>query len=360
MPPLPEAVLGAAARLLNAGRVRPLAELTTSGRSRVVRLEAGDGSAATAILKWGGDYVAATACALEFVQDAVPGLCPRLLGADLELGFTLQEDVGRAASLVDILSEDDQVAAEAALTAHADGMGRLAAATCDRFAAWESLVRARGAATTLLQPSPSETEIEECWARVAALLPVLGVGGDLPSAGAEFQRGLAALSDSKGRAFSLGDACPDNNRWAGTRMRLFDVDFCSYRHFLLDAAYYAAPFPTCRFIGRIPAAVRERLLATYERWMPIDRDDLIRTCCIWTILNLGWLLERCLHEDQALGPVSFRAMLRWRVASSTAQAGALGLAPALTDVFSRLGDVLAVRWPEAGPPALYPAFRSAP
>jgi hypothetical protein len=44
MPALPEAVLGAAARLLNAGRVRQLGELTTSSRSRVVLLEANDGS----------------------------------------------------------------------------------------------------------------------------------------------------------------------------------------------------------------------------------------------------------------------------------------------------------------------------
>lgn len=69
----------------------------------------------TAVLKWGGDYVAANACALEFVHETAPGLCPRLLGADLNLGFTLQEDLGQGASLVDVLSGEDPVAAEVAL-----------------------------------------------------------------------------------------------------------------------------------------------------------------------------------------------------------------------------------------------------
>jgi hypothetical protein len=192
-----------------------------------------------------------------------------------------------------------------------------------------------------------------------ATLPELRVGGNVAGAQAEFHRALSTLSDASGHAFSLGDTCPDNNRWDGTRIRLFDVDFCSYRHHLLDAAYYAAPFPTCRFIGQIPPAVEDRVLVAYERWMPVDREQLILTCCIWTIVNLGWLLEGCVREDQTLGPASLRAMLRWRVASSTAQAGALGLVPALTDMLSRLGDALATRWPEAGPPPVYPAFRSA-
>lgn len=356
--PLPREALNAAARLLGAGRVRPLAELTTSGRSRVVRLEVDGGSSPGAVLKWGGDYVAASACALEFVQEAVPGLCPELLGADLELGFTLQEDLGQGASLVDVLSGDDPVAAEAALTAHADALGRLAAATRGRFQDWEALVRRRGAPETLLEPSPSASEIVECWTRVSSLLLEIGVDGDIMRAQEEFYRFLARLSDARGFAFSLGDTCPDNNRWDGAAIRLFDVDFCSYRHCLFDAAYYAAPFPTCRYVGRVPAAVEERVLAAYRRSVPIEQEDLVVTCCTWAILNLGWLLEQCLAEDGGLGPVGMRAMLQWRAASSAAQAAALGLVPALAGLLGSLGDALGRRWPEAKPPPTYPAFRS--
>lgn len=357
---VPQAVLDAAARLLDASHVEQVADLTTSGRSRVVRLRVAGGSSAGAVLKWGADSAAANACLLEFVQDVVPGLCPGLLGADLDLGFTIQEDLGPGDSLVDVLSGDDPVAAEAALVAHADALGRLAAATRGRFAEWEELVRRRGAPLTLLEPSPSAADILQCWDRVLARLPELGIGGNFGGAEAEFRRALDILSDATEYALSLGDTCPDNNRWDGRTIRLFDVDFCSFRHPLFDAAYYAAPFPTCWFIGAIPPAVQERTVAAYERWIPIDRGSLVLTCCTWTVLNLGWLLEGCIEQDRRLGPVTLRAMLRWRLASSAASAAALGTIPALADLFVRLRDALAARWAEAEPPTVYAALRGAP
>ena len=191
---VPQAVLDAAARLLDASHVEQVADLTTSGRSRVVRLRVAGGSSAGAVLKWGADSAAANACLLEFVQDVVPGLCPGLLGADLDLGFTIQEDLGPGDSLVDVLSGDDPVAAEAALVAHADALGRLAAATRGRFAEWEELVRRRGAPLTLLEPSPSAADILQCWDRVLARLPELGIGGNFGGAEAEFRRALDTIA----------------------------------------------------------------------------------------------------------------------------------------------------------------------
>src|SRR5215472_10439661 len=79
--PVPPDVLRAVAAALRASAVEPVDDLTTSGRATVVRLHVAGGAVPTAILKLGGDHVAANRCGLAFLHAVLPGAGPLLLGA---------------------------------------------------------------------------------------------------------------------------------------------------------------------------------------------------------------------------------------------------------------------------------------
>src|SRR5258708_19104315 len=116
-------VLSAAAAALGAQSVTQMGDLTTSGRSTVVRLGVTGGEAATAILKLGGDHLMAHWCGLAFLDAVAPGAGPRLLAGDRGLAFVLMEDLGAGPSLKSALAGADRVAAERALLAHATALG---------------------------------------------------------------------------------------------------------------------------------------------------------------------------------------------------------------------------------------------
>src|SRR5258708_24000183 len=87
-------VLSAAAAALGAQSVTQMGDLTTSGRSTVVRLGVTGGEAATAILKLGGHHLMAHWCGLAFLDAVAPGARPRLLAGDGRPRLVLIDGLG--------------------------------------------------------------------------------------------------------------------------------------------------------------------------------------------------------------------------------------------------------------------------
>lgn len=94
------------------------------------------------------------------------------------------------------------------------------------------------------------------------LPPLAGQGDDLDAILAE----LAEPGDFL--ALSGGDACPDNERVTSERVRLIHLEAATFRHALVDAAYYVIPFPNCWCWRACP-----------RRWR--------RTC--WRRIGRSWL-----------------------------------------------------------------------
>jgi hypothetical protein len=200
-----------------------------------------------------------------------------------------------------------------------------------------------------------------CWAAVRRELPGLGLrapaaaSADLDSVRRLWRRSPETFS------FSPGDTCPDNHVLAGDRVRFFDVDFCSFHPTAIDAAYYARPhLPTCNYLGELPAAVAGRALAAFTGHAPVNERDVLAASAAWAVLNAGWLLPMAQAGDRPLGPTTYRAMLLWRLSATAERCRAARALPALGALLGDLAAALAERWPEAGTPPLYPAFRPTP
>jgi hypothetical protein len=353
-------VLSAAAAALGARSVTQMGDLTTSGRSTVVRLGVTGGEAATAILKLGGDHVMANWCGLAFLDAVAPGAGPRLLAGDRGLGFVLMEDLGAGPSLKSALAGADPIAAEGALIAHATALGNLAAATRGRLDDYARLVVELDGPETLLGPQPSETMLTDCWAIVQRELPALGlraapaVADDVEVLCGLWGTPAAALS------FSPGDSCPDNHVLAGATVRFFDVDFCSFHPTALDGAYHARPhLPSCNYLAELPPDVADRARQAFARCVEVDDAELHVASAAWTVLNAGWLLSQTLAGDRSLGPTTFRQMLLWRLRATAERCRAVGSLTRLGGLLDELGQVLGERWPDVGPMPLYPAFQGA-
>ena len=98
-----------------------------------------------------------------------------------------------------------------------------------------------------------------------ALLDELGIDGST-SLGADLDT-LATTIAEPGtyRGIVHGDPCPDNVRLVSDRLRVYDFEYASIGHVLLDAAYLSVPFPTCWCVASLPPSLVTHTNAAYRK-----------------------------------------------------------------------------------------------
>jgi hypothetical protein len=172
-------------------------------------------------------------------------------------------------------------------------------------------------------------------------------------------------------AFTHRDACPDNNHYDGSTVRLFDFEFGGFRHALLDGAYGRFPFPTCWCVNRLPAHVPGLMESAYRRELakgcPEANNDsvfnraLVEACALWLINTTSGAVRVPAvwfeFEDQTWGisTIRQRVLMRFDVFASTTEE--FGHLEALGSAARVLGARLRELWPDVEEMPLYPAFR---
>jgi hypothetical protein len=299
---------------------------------------------------------------------------PAVYGADSAAGLVLLEDLGEGECLADHLQGDDPVQAERALLAYAATLGRMHAATAGRDEEHAALHQelARGGS------NPAGSRMVASW--VAS-----GLTGFRDACSAiELAISDAALAelatlppfvDDPGpfSAYSVGDTCPDNHRYAPGdpgSVRFYDMEFGGFQHALLDAAYLWMPFPTCWCVARFPVDLPPRLEAAYRaelvRGCPDAADDgmferaMAQACAVWFVLTVAWSLTHVLERDDTWGISSHRQRLPLRAENFARVARRASRLPALAELAEQLSERLRARWGEAVAMPLYPPFRASP
>jgi hypothetical protein len=282
-----------------------------------------------------------------------------LLAGDLGSGILVFEDLGiDPSSLVDSLLKGDAESAERALALYATALARLHGDTVGCLDAhhegFQSIFgpgRPRGAPAWRV-----EKEAELVASRI---------GGAPPASEVEL---LSFRIGDPGPWSSLihGDPCPDNSLVVDGRIRLIDYEFARPSHALLDGIYWKLGFPTCWCAGRAPTDVAARLDAAYRAELansiPLALDDtayrteLAYMSAVWLFTCLSWRLDEALKFDVTWGTWSVRGRLLWYLEAVIDMTAAAGVLPGINQTAANWLSELRVRWPDATPLGLYPAF----
>lgn len=204
-------------------------------------------------------------------------MCPELFAHDGDTRLLVMEDLGRAPTLAGKLHGTDARAAEGALLSWARSLGRLHATTAGREADFDALLRRQS------PPSAKDPLAEHGPTAVAALPALLAseFGVETSPAAAEFAQGTVALLDnSRHRAFSPSDSCPDNNLITNRGVRFLDFEGGCVRNMMFDAAYLTVPFPSCWCAYALPPGMTDAMLAAWRAevrvmWPDLDDDAVL-------------------------------------------------------------------------------------
>lgn len=368
-------ILERAARLLGDEKLTFEAGLRTEGRNRVARAVRPDGSAvivkatvtedgsaldraddspespAWRLRNEGAGLAFLTALGVE------PPFSPRFLAGDMDSVVVAMEDLGEGrGSLADRLTGDEFEAAQSALLAYADGLGRMHAATAGREEAYDAQRLRWGGSAGRGEMLSGDLDAD---AKFLAILERFGVEATGALAH-ELSEISALLGETRWRAFTPSDCCPDNHLLSHDgRVMFFDLEFAGFRHGLLDAAYLTVPFSTCWCLGRLPEDLVERALLAYRVRFDPDPDGFDRSLAAatgyWMTRTLTWSWHNWEEEDRDWGLATIRQRHLLRLENGTKH-----LAPhfpALAESASKLHDALTARWPDLEPMPLYKPFR---
>ncbi|WP_019853649.1 hypothetical protein [Actinopolyspora mortivallis] len=224
---------------------------------------------------------------------------PELIAQDTERRLLVLEDLGRGATLADVLFSDDPKSAERSMLAWARALGRLHTSMAGREADFDALMRRLGAESWT---DPVAADIRRSLTELPELLEqTLGV-----STPESVRRVLATASGLLGatryRSFSPSDICPDNSLVTGNGVRFLDFEWACVRDVALDAAYLRFPFPSSWCSYAMPDELVGNMLATWraevvEVWPELDDDAvllprLLEAQLLWVWVSTWWFLPR--------------------------------------------------------------------
>ncbi|GAA4869521.1 phosphotransferase [Saccharopolyspora cebuensis] len=294
---------------------------------------------------------------------------PELIAHDAGERLLVLEDLGRGSTLADVLFADDPRVAERALLAWARALGRLHSTTAASEADFDALMRRLGERTWT---DPVADDVIRAVDELPGLLSqTLGVR--TPEA---MVRRLAdaseLLGNSRYRAFSPSDICPDNSLVTGSGVRFLDFEWGCVRDVALDAAYLQYPFPSSWCSYALPETLVENMLSTWrseiaEVWPELDDDEvllprLFSSQLLWVWVSTWWFLPRTGETDRPIdlhmpSPRRSTALVdRWRRLRADADGSGM---PDIAEFADRMIEALVERF---GAGALhlqaYPAFRA--
>ena len=164
------------------------------------------------------------------------------------------------------------------------------------------------------------------------------------------------------RGIVHGDPCPDNVRLVDDRLRVYDFEYASIGHVLLDAAYLSVPFPTCWCVASLPpplvtaanAAYRERLgIVDTAGW----HRELALACAAWLVATVPRQIDQARDANPTWGITTVRERIAGRLSRFVDRTTAVDELPALTETMRKMRDLLVDRWPhDDAVLRAYPAF----
>ena len=280
----------------------------------------------------------------QFLHAIGSSVAVQLIGADLNAGVQVTEDLGTEGSLDDLLGGTDRVAATAGLLDWARSLGELHASTVGRGNEYYRLRTSLGPVDPAAhRMSLVERSVETAWTRIAS-----GAGEGVRADMAELLHTLREPGPFL--ALSNGDACPYNSRIASHSVRFFDFELAGFRHLLLDGAFLRMSFPSCYRWGLLPDDVRAAAETAYRGALgPVDDDTyrrgLAAACGAWAIVHAVQLPDPGDPDQHSA------ARIHAVVADFVEVAAAAGWLGSLAGWIERL-------IPTAEPAPLYPAFAS--
>jgi hypothetical protein len=163
---------------------------------------------------------------------------------------------------------------------------------------------------------------------------------------------------------------PGHSLLVGGRIRLIDYEFARPSHAMLDGIYWRIGFPTCWCAGRTPDDVATRVDATYRMELgssiPLALDDtayhieLTYMSAVWLFTCLSRRLDQALKGDETWGIWSIRGRLLWYLEAVIEMTAAASVLPGINETAQGWLSELRLRWPDATPLGLYPAFATKP
>jgi hypothetical protein len=293
--------------------------------------------------------------ALEFLAGLriQPRCVPGFIGGDRDRNLLVLEDLGdlEQGKLASLLVGLDPAAAEEALLAASDRIGRINAAAMGRLGEYERL-RAN-------LPAPPALDFHQRGAIEPALagLPdaIAAAGVDVPATAHDDARQMCELlfGDDAFRTLVHGDVCPSNIARVGADLWLLDFEVAGPGCALLDGAFTRLRHLNCVDGWRLPDGLKRRMETAYRDALaercPAARDDaafrpaMAAACAAWTAVTLR-RLDKVREQDRPRGEVSWRQRI---VSSLDALADALEDAarfPALHEATTDLGGHLRRAW----------------
>ena len=240
--------------------------------------------------------------ALGGVEQPVP---PRLFAASVDPPFLVMEDVGGAPTLASLLLGEDRAAASAALIAYAEGIADLHSVGMANVDTFERRMRDLGCTPTA---TGYETAFPVGTNRVAwrALLDELGID-DSASVDVDLDAVATAIAEPGAyRGIVHGDPCPDNVRLVDDGLRVYDFEYASIGHVLLDAAYLSVPFPTCWCVASLPPPLVTRAergvpRASRHRRRGSWHRELALACAAWLVATVPRQVDQARDAQSHVG-----------------------------------------------------------
>jgi hypothetical protein len=243
---------------------------------------------------------------LQFLTElpTVHELTPRYLGGDVEGRLFLQEDLGEAKCLGDVLAEYDPKAAGAALRAVAQCMAHVQGAC---FGQEELFLMAREALPGA-EAVGRHVEAERWLGHRDKMVRWLqATGCEAPDG---LQHCLDEVScvyaepDPALLTFSHGDPAPSNNHIAEDRVRLLDFEYGTFRHVLYDLSAWSVlcPLPTA-VLADMVQCFRGELGGTCPRMQDGNefRQAWAALCIYRGFAMLTWISPDVLQQDRPWG-----------------------------------------------------------
>jgi len=306
---------------------------------------------------------------------------PQFYGGSISHRFILLEDLGEQhVSLVDSLTGDDEGQAVAALQRFMKCLGQFHGAGYGNTEIYFEILKK-------LNPNfPSwkkdvKSTFDELFPKIKASLKLFNVP---LSKNLSEDINLALKSPLEPGPFTTlihGDNCPDNvfDDSEKNELHLIDFEWGSVRSALLDGTYLRMSMPTCWCVKAIPHDLIESLEDVYrgelKKKIPAAHDDNVyftaytQACGFW-MLNVFLEIEKVMEKDRLYysGPVPEKGL--WNPEENSGRPRVLSRLQVFIDVSKKYDQMpylremadhvlkeLMIKWPDAKPLSVYPAFK---
>lgn len=283
---------------------------------------------------------------------------PTLLGSDDAHEIVVMSDIGEHRMLSDLLRGEDADAAWAASLDWARTLGEVLGGSSTAVEQARQELGLRG--------GDREPTLRRVRAGIEALADAVEI--EVPEAVlGELERIGELLRSEASLVVSPGDMCPDNALLTPEGPMLLDLEATTVRPIAFDAAYAAAPFPTCWCVYDQPSGFADALLGAVREGVEGHAPELIGPHWESEVLiaSVGWalwmapvLLRHAVDPDKRMGPaddpaLTMRQLLLLRL-DWVAERAAVVM-PETAALAAHAHGVLQMRW-GGGPVPVYPAW----